>query len=78
LTVAEHKVGNTVVLVGTIVQLEGNVAVVRVDRALTEHATIVVRLGTLPAVPYDEAHGDEDRIRDAMTEAFTGRPIITR
>ena len=56
---AEHKVGGTVVLVGTIVQIEGDVAVVRVDRALADRGTVVVRLGTLPAAPYDAIHSDE-------------------
>ena len=65
---AGHKVGNTVVLVGTIVQIEGYVAVVRVDRSFPDGGTIAVQLGRLPAAPYDEVH-DEDRIRDAMTEA---------
>jgi len=66
LTMAEHKVGGTVVLVGTIVWLDGDVALVQVDKSLFDGATIAVRLGTLPAAPYDEIHGDEDRIRDAM------------
>jgi hypothetical protein len=30
------------------------------------------------ALSPDAAPSDEDRIRDAMTEALTGRPIITR
>jgi hypothetical protein len=71
---AEHKAGNTVVLVGTIVQIEGDVAVVRVDRSFPEGGTIAVRLGKLA----DTAPSDEDRIRDAMDQALTGRPIITR
>ena len=73
---AGHKVGNTVVLVGTIVQIEGDVAVVRVDRSFPDGGTIAVRLGRLPAAPYDEVH-DEDLIRDAMTEAHEhpGRTI---
>jgi hypothetical protein len=77
---AEHKVGNTVVLVGTIVEIQGDVALVQVGKSFPSGTTtIAVRLGTLPAVPYDEAHGDEDRIRDAMAEAHQhpGR-VITR
>ena len=62
---AEHKVGNQVVLCGTIVQIEGDVAVVRVDRALADNGTIVVRLGRLPAA----GESDEDLIRRRMTEA---------
>jgi hypothetical protein len=105
---AEHKVGNTVVLVGTIVEIQGDVALVQVDRSFPSGTTtIAVRLGKLPAAPYDEAHAvercaicgvvlrsldaadhpwtgiepctssDEDRIRDAMTEAHNhpGRTI---
>jgi hypothetical protein len=66
---AGHKVGGTVVLVGTIVEIQGNIAMVKVDKSFPEGGVIAVRLGTLPAAPYDEAHGDEDRIRAAMTEA---------
>lgn len=70
---AEHKVGNTVVLSGTIVQIEGDVALVRVDRSFPECDTIAVRLGKLP----DDAPSDEDRIRDAMAGArdHPGRTI---
>jgi hypothetical protein len=56
---AEHEVGNTVVLVGTIVDIEGNIALVRVDKSWPEGGVIAVRLGTLPAAPYDAVHGDE-------------------
>jgi hypothetical protein len=70
---AEHKVGTMVVLTGTIMEIEdtinGPVAWVRVDKALADSGTIAVRLGKLPAAPYDAVHGDEDRIRDAMAEA---------
>jgi hypothetical protein len=104
---AEHKAGNTVVLVGTIVQIEGDIALVQVDKSFPSGTTtIAVKLGKLPAAPYDEAHAvercaicgvvlrshdardhawtpggdapsDEDRIRDAMTEArdHPGRTI---
>jgi hypothetical protein len=74
---AEHKAGNTVVLVGTIMQIEGDIALVRVDRSFPDGGTITVKLGELPAAPYDAVHGDEDRIRDAMTEArdHPGRTI---
>jgi hypothetical protein len=99
---AEHKVGNTIVLMGTIVEIQGDVAVVRVDKSFPDGGTIAVRLGRLL-----EAHGvercaicgvvlrshdagdhpwtgiepcapsDEDRIRDAVTEAqaHPGRTI---
>jgi len=67
---AGHKVGGTVVLVGTIMEIQGNIALVQVDKSFPSGTTtIAVRLGTLPAAPYDEAHGDEDRIRAAMAEA---------
>jgi hypothetical protein len=61
---AEHAVGNMVVLTGTIVEIHGGVAMVRVDKSFPEGGTIAVRLGKLPS-------GDtgEDRIRDAMAEA---------
>jgi hypothetical protein len=75
---AEHKVGNTVVLVGTIVEIQGDVALVQVDKSFPSGTTtIAVRLGKLPAAPYDTVHGDEDRIRDAMGEArdHPGRTI---
>jgi hypothetical protein len=75
---AEHKVGNTVVLVGTIVEIQGDIALVQVDKSFPSGTTtIAVRLGKLPAAPYDEVHSDEDRIRDAMTEAHNhpGRTI---
>ena len=66
-----------VVLTGTIVEIQGNIAMVKVDRSFPEGGVIAVRLGKLPAAPYDEIHGDEDRIRDAMTEArdHPGRTI---
>jgi len=62
---AEHKVGNQVVLCGTIVQIEGDIALVRVDKSFPDGGTITVKLGKLP----DDAPSDEDRIRDAMAEA---------
>jgi len=62
---AEHKVGNTVVLVGTIVAIQDDVALVEVQRSFPPGGTVAVRLGTLP----DLTASDEDRIRDAMTEA---------
>ena len=72
---AEHKVGNMVVLTGTIVEIQGDVALVQVDKSFPSgSATIAVRLGKLP----DPRNADEDRIRDAMTEAqaHPGRTII--
>ena len=62
---AEHKVGNTVVLVGTIVEIEGDIALVKVDKSFPEGGTITVRLGKLTV----DVPSDEDRIRDAMAEA---------
>jgi hypothetical protein len=62
---AEHKVGNTVVLVGTIVQIDGDIAIVRVDRAVADRGTVTVRLGTLPARPYGAVH---DAARDRLLE----------
>jgi hypothetical protein len=62
---AEHKVGNQVVLCGTIVWIEGGIALVEVDRAFPAGGTIAVRLGTLPAA----GESDEDLIRRRMTEA---------
>ena len=62
---AEHKVGNMVVMTGTIVQIEGDIALVRVDKSFPDGGTITVKLGKLP----DGDPSDEDRIRDAMTEA---------
>jgi hypothetical protein len=65
---AEHKVGNTVVLVGTIVEIQGDIALVQVDKSFPSGTTtIAVRLGKLPEG--DVPPSDEDRIRDAMTEA---------
>ena len=67
---AEHKVGNTVVLTGTIVEIQGDVALVQIDKSFPSGTTtIAVRLGKLAAAPYDAVPGDEDRIRAAMTEA---------
>lgn len=71
---AEHKVGNTVVLTGTIVEIQGDVALVQVDKSFPSGTTtIAVRLGKLPGGD----PSDEDRIRDAMTEAMDhpGRTI---
>ena len=48
----EHKVGNMVALTGTIVEIDGDVALVRVDRAFPPGGTVVVRLGSLPAADY--------------------------
>jgi hypothetical protein len=46
---AKHAVGNQVVLTGTIVELEGDVALVQVDRSYPSGTTtIAVRLGKLP------------------------------
>lgn len=72
---AEHAVGNQVVLCGIIVEIEGDVALVKVDRAFPAGGTIAVRLGKLP----DGGPPDEDRIREAMGEAqeYPGR-VITR
>jgi hypothetical protein len=61
---AEHAVGNMVVLTGTIVEIDGGIALVRVDKAFPEGGTITVRLGKLPA-----AESDEDLIRRAMVKA---------
>jgi hypothetical protein len=68
-----HKVGGTVVLVGTIVEIQGTVAMVRVDRSFPEGGVIAVRLGALAV----EVPPDEDLIREAMTEArdHPGRTI---
>jgi hypothetical protein len=63
---AEHAVGNMVVLTGTIVEINGAVALVRVDRAFPEGGTIAVRLGKLP--PAEKS--DEDKIREAMAGAM--------
>jgi len=70
---AEHKAGNTVVLLGTIVTIAGDVAVVKLDRAFPPGSEITVLLGELP----DDDPSDEDRIRDAMAEAqdHPGRTI---
>jgi hypothetical protein len=73
---AEHKVGNMVVLTGTIVEIQGNVALVQVDKSFPSGTTtIAVRLGKLPAG--DGEASDEDRIRDAMAAAqdHPGRTI---
>ncbi len=78
---AEHKVGNTVVLAGTIVEIQGDVALVQVDRSFPSGTTtIAVRLGTLPAAPYGAVHADhrEELIREAMTEAQHHPRTITR
>ena len=74
---AEHKVGNAVVLAGVIMAIDGDVAVVKVDTSFPPGGTITVRLGNLP----DDAPSEEDRIRDAMAEAraHPGRTVtITR
>lgn len=72
---AEHAAGGQVVLTGTIMELNGDVAVVKVDRSIPAGGIIIVRLSSLP----DDGPSDEDRIRDAMGEAqdHPGR-IITR
>lgn len=72
---AEHKVGNTVVMVGTIVAIDGDIALVQVDKSFPPGGTITVRLGRLTI----DVPSDEDRIRDAMAEAqdHPGR-VITR
>lgn len=44
---AEHAVGNQVVLCGTITAIEGDVALVKVDRSFPAGGTIAVRLGKL-------------------------------
>ncbi len=60
---AEHAVGNQVVLTGTIVEIEGNVALVQVDKSFPSGTTaIAVRLGKLP----DDSPSEEDKIREAM------------
>ena len=56
---AEHKVGNLVVLTGTITEIDGDIAMVRVDKGIASMGTVAVRLGTLPAAPYDAVHGDQ-------------------
>ena len=65
---AGHKEGDTVVLTGTIVEIAGDIAIVRVDKSFPLAGVIAVRLGTLP----DHAPSDEDRIRDAMASARAG------
>ena len=62
-----------VVLTGTIVEIQGNIAMVKVDRSFPEGGVIAVRLGALAV----EVPSDEDRIRDAMTESHAnpGRTI---
>lgn len=62
---AEHAVGNQVVLTGTIVEIEGGIALVQVDRAFPAGGTITVRLGQLR----DDGESDEDVIRRLMAEA---------
>lgn len=58
----EHAVGNQVVLCGTITAIEGDVALVKVDRASPEGGTIAVRLGKLPdSAPANEV--DAARVR---------------
>ena len=60
---AKHAVGNQVVLTGTIVEIEGNVALVQVDKSFPSGTTTVaVRLGKLP----DDSPSEEDKIREAM------------
>jgi hypothetical protein len=51
---AEHAVGDMVVLCGTIVEIDGGIALVRVDRASPAGGTVAVRLGTLPAEDYPD------------------------
>jgi len=64
---AEHKVGDTVVLAGTIVEIQGDVALVQVDKSFPSGTiTIAVRLGKLPD---GDVPSDEDRIRELMAEA---------
>lgn len=72
---AEHKIGNQVILAGVIMAVDADVAVVKVDRSFPPGGTITVKLGKLP----DDAPSEEDRIRDAMAEAqdHPGR-IVTR
>ncbi len=60
---AKHAVGNQVVLTGTIVEIEGEVALVQVDKSFPSGTTTVaVRLGKLP----DDSPSEEDKIREAM------------
>ena len=72
---AGHAAGTQVTLTGTIMELNGDVAVVKVDRSIPAGGTIIVRLSRPDAVPAS----DEDRIRDAMAGAqdHPGR-VITR
>ena len=44
----EHAVGNKVVLCGTIASIEGDIALVKVDRSFPPGGTVAVRLGKLP------------------------------
>ena len=66
--------GSQVALTGTIVELNGDVAVVKVDGSIPAGGTIIVRLSRP-----DDGPSDEDRIRDAMAGAqdHPGR-VITR
>jgi hypothetical protein len=47
----EHAVGSMVVLCGTITAVEGDIALVRVDRSFPAGGTVTVRLGTPRAAP---------------------------
>jgi len=62
---AGHAAGSQVALTGTITELNGDVAVVKVDGSIPAGGTIIVRLSR----PDDDGPSDEDRIRDAMAGA---------
>ena len=74
---AKHAAGDTLILTGTITEIDGGIALVTVDGTFPSGGTVTMRLGKLPAAGEDDA--DEDRIRGAMAEAqaHPGR-VVTR
>ena len=65
---AEHAVGNKIVMCGTIVAIDGDVALVQVDKAFPAGGTVTVRLGKLPdGAGYGPAHQAERRRRLRLT-----------
>jgi hypothetical protein len=66
---AEHAVGGQVVMCGTILAIEGNIALVLVDKSFPDGGTVTVRLGRLR----DDGESDEDAIRE-ITRAGMENP----
>ena len=64
---AGHAIGDPAVLTGTIVEIDGDIAVVKVDQAFPSGGTVTVRLAEPPS---DDGETEEDWIRAAMVAAM--------